>query len=116
LERVLSNLISNAVKYSPKGSTIALKVKASDNKAVITISDEGSGMPLRDTTKLFQPFERLDQTGGMVMGTGLGLFSAKMIIELHGGTINLYSKVEKGTSVEISLPIITHGEGAGLQS
>ncbi len=111
LERVFSNLISNALKYSPRGSTIALKVKASDNNAVITISDEGSGISLRDTTKLFQPFERLDQASGMVMGSGLGLFSAKMIIELHGGTINLYSKVEKGTTVEISLPIITHGEG-----
>ncbi len=110
LERVFSNLISNALKYSPRGSTIALKVKASDNNAVITISDEGSGISLRDTTKLFQPFERLDQASGMVMGSGLGLFSAKMIIELHGGTINLYSKVEKGTTVEISLPIITHKE------
>jgi signal transduction histidine kinase len=108
LERVLSNLISNAVKYSPTGSTIALKVKASDNNAVITISDEGSGIPLQDTKKLFQPFERLDQNRGMVMGTGLGLFSAKMIIELHGGTINLYSRVEKGTTIEITLPIITH--------
>jgi signal transduction histidine kinase len=115
LERVLSNLISNAVKYSPTGSTIALKVKASDNNAVITISDEGSGIPLQDTKKLFQPFERLDQNRAMVMGTGLGLFSAKMIIELHGGTINIYRKVEKGTTVEITLPIITHKEREEFQ-
>ena len=104
LERVFSNLISNAVKYSPKGTTIALKVKASDNNAVITISDEGSGIPLQDTKKLFQPFARLDQNKGMVRGTGLGLFSAKMIVELHGGTINLYSTVEKAQPLKLACP------------
>jgi len=110
LRRVFSNLISNAVKYSPSGSTILLKVKTSGNNAVITISDEGYGISGENVTKLFQPFERLDRTKEMVGGTGLGLFSAKMIVEVHGGTINIYSNVEKGATVEITLPIITHKE------
>ncbi|NYT00145.1 MAG: HAMP domain-containing histidine kinase [Methanocellales archaeon] len=108
LRRVISNLISNAVKYSPTGSTISIQVKRIENNAVITVSDEGYGISLNDTTKLFQPFERLDPTRGLVLGTGLGLFSAKAIIEVHGGTINIYNNVEKGSTVEINLPIINH--------
>jgi len=115
LERVISNLISNAVKYSPLGTTILLKVARKGNNALITIIDEGAGISLNDTTKVFQPFERLDQVKGSAMGTGLGLFSAKTIIELHGGRIDIYRNVEKGTTVEITLPTTTHNNKEGIE-
>ena len=106
LERVITNLITNAVKYSPEGSTVFLKVEKSGSHASVTVKDEGVGMEDHEIRELFQPFRRLDRTRGMATGTGLGLFSAKKIVEAHGGAIGISSRLGNGTTVVLELPAI----------
>lgn len=106
LERVLSNLISNAVKYSPKDTSIYLKVSACADGAVLTVRDEGTGMSDSEIERLFKPFSRLARTRDMAKGAGLGLFSVKKIIDGHGGTIAIDSVPDKGTTFKIILPLI----------
>ena len=105
LERVLMNLLSNAIKYSASGSQVTVNLQVQDKRAICCISDEGAGISPEDLPKLFLPFSRLDRTKNMAPGTGLGLSSVKKIIEGHGGTINVRSTVDVGTTVEIVLPL-----------
>jgi signal transduction histidine kinase len=105
LERVVTNLMSNAVKYSPPNSAVLLKVWGDDSKAVITVKDEGAGMSKDEIQELFQPFQRLSRTGGLAEGTGLGLFSVKRIVEAHGGAIDVDSAPGAGTTVAVTLPV-----------
>jgi signal transduction histidine kinase len=105
LERVFTNLISNAVKYSENGSNVLLKVDRFEADALIIVKDEGVGMDHAEIQKLFQPFTRLDRTKNMAKGTGLGLFSAKKIVEAHGGRICISSESGNGTTVEVRLPV-----------
>jgi len=106
LERVFTNLISNAVKYSGNNSRVLIKVEQQGTNAVVSIADEGVGIPAADIHFLFQPFARLAHTRDMAKGTGLGLFSAKKIIDGHGGTIQISSEPGKGTTVAVTLPLI----------
>jgi signal transduction histidine kinase len=105
LERVFTNLISNAVKYSENGSNVLLKVDRFEADALIVVKDEGIGIDHDEIQKLFQPFTRLDRTKNMAKGTGLGLFSAKKIVEAHGGRIKISSESGNGTTVEVRLPV-----------
>ncbi len=105
LERVFTNLISNAVKYSENGSNVLLKVDRTEADVLILVKDEGVGIDHDEIQKLFQPFKRLDRTKNMAKGTGLGLFSAKKIVEAHGGSIKISSESGNGTTVEIRLPV-----------
>jgi len=105
LERVFANLISNAVKYSGNNSRVIIKMEQRGTNAVISIEDEGVGIPAGDIHRLFQPFARLSHTRDMAKGTGLGLFSAKKIIDAHGGTISISSEPGKGTTVTVTLPV-----------
>ena len=104
LERVITNLISNAIKYSPDDTTVRVSVSQSLSRAAVIISDQGPGIPQNEIRKLFKPFQRLDQTRTMARGSGLGLFSTKKIVEGHGGQINIASRPGEGATVEISLP------------
>ncbi len=106
LERVLANLISNAIKYSPEKTTITLKVGRKGGFAVASVTDEGVGIPPMELQNIFLPFRRLEHTRKLARGTGLGLFSVKKIVESHGGSIRIKSEVEIGTTVEISIPLI----------
>jgi len=105
LERVVMNLISNAVKYSPAGRKVIICVEARHTQAVLTVEDEGVGIAPEDLPRLFMPFARLDRTRKMAKGTGLGLSSVKKIIEAHGGSIHISSQLEVGTTVEVHLPL-----------
>lgn len=106
LERVAVNLISNAVKYSPKNSTIFLKVKRKESHISFFIEDQGAGISQNDLPVLFQPFGRLRATEHEIKGAGLGLFVVKKIVEAHGGAIKVNSEVGVGTVFEIKLPKI----------
>ncbi len=106
LVRVLANLISNAIKYSPEKTTITLKVARKGSFAVATVMDEGVGIPPIELQNVFLPFRRLAHTRKMAKGTGLGLFSVKKIMESHGGNIRIKSEIEIGTTVEIAIPLI----------
>lgn len=104
LHHVLTNLLTNAVKYSPTGSTVYCKLRYENDYAVIQVRDSGIGIPLADQKKLFQPFQRASNTG-QVSGTGLGLSIVKNCVDAHDGTIDLKSITGEGTTFTIRLPL-----------
>ena len=115
IERVAVNLISNAAKYSPRGTAIEVKVARSRSAAVFTVRDEGTGIAPEELAAIFQPFGRGAHAHRWAKGTGLGLNVVKQIIEAHGGSINIESPVAEGTTIEILLPLApgSQGEGSG---
>lgn len=105
LKVALSNLLENASKYSPEGSTITVSVKGAAKSVTITIRDQGVGIDNDNITKIFDKFTRLDnELSDTVNGSGLGLYFVKKIIALHSGTITVKSIPGKGSAFIISLP------------
>ena len=104
LRRALSNLVSNAVKYSPDGGEIRLSIQLDDQVARITVADQGIGIPADDADCLFMAFHRADNVGS-VPGSGLGLAIAKQTIDLHGGQIGFTSDLGCGTTFQVVLPL-----------
>lgn len=105
LQQVLINIIANAVKYTPDGGRIDISAKADSDSVVISVKDNGMGIPEEDQPRIFERFYRVEKartsdTGG----TGLGLAIAKEIVDAHGGQIWLESKVGEGTKVYVRLP------------
>jgi signal transduction histidine kinase len=88
LERVVQNLVSNAVKYSPRDSQVTVRIGRKDSYAVLAVSDQGPGISQDDLKILFQPFGRGRSAGRLAEGAGLGLYVVKQIIEAHGGRID----------------------------
>lgn len=103
LEHIVSNLLSNALKYSPDHSTITLSVARNQNQWHFEIRDEGIGIPTDDLPRLFQPFTRASNVQDRP-GTGLGLTIVKDYVELHGGQISVESSLGKGTTFRFSIP------------
>ena len=101
--RALVNVLENAIKFSPEGSIISMNVERSQNGIVISVSDDGLGIPAEEQEKIFQPFYRASQQN-QKEGSGLGLYIARKIIELHGGTITASSNEPSGTIIKIYLP------------
>lgn len=105
LERVVLNLVSNAIKYSPTGRAVTLHVEPRDGQAILSVVDAGIGIAPEDLPKLFAPFARLDRTRDMAKGTGLGLSSVKKIVEAHNGQIDIASRLGVGTTVTVTFPL-----------
>jgi signal transduction histidine kinase len=107
--RALGNLIENAVKYSPNGGLIRVEVTRDEaaGMAVLTVRDQGIGIPDGEIARIFDRFERGSNVVGVIPGTGIGLASARHIVESHGGTIDVASEVSRGTSFTIQLPLET---------
>ena len=104
LDRALSNIILNSIKYNSPGITISIKLLLDDGKAVIIIEDDGAGIPKEFQGDIFEPFVRVDATrNSKTGGTGLGLSISKAIIEKHGGSINLVRHIDKGCKFIIKL-------------
>jgi PAS domain S-box-containing protein len=105
LRMVLENLIDNAAKYSKKGKTTTVRLESRHGQVVISVSDQGVGIAKKDLPKLFQKFSRIENTLSMLeAGTGIGLYWAKKIIDLHQGTIEVQSRLHKGSTFFITLP------------
>lgn len=103
---VLENLLANAVKYTPEYGKIEAKLSKGDADIVVTIKDNGVGIPKSEMPKLFSKFFRASNVIRMeTEGSGLGLFMVKNIIEKHGGSIEIVSEEGKGTVVTVSLPL-----------
>ncbi|MCP3026995.1 cell wall metabolism sensor histidine kinase WalK [Halobacillus sp. A5] len=107
ITQVLDNIISNAIKYSPEGGTITFKAETLKKQLLVSVSDQGMGMPSDTVDKIFDRFYRVDKARSREMGgTGLGLAIAREIIESHHGQIWANSQEGKGTTVFFTLPLI----------
>ena len=99
------NLIDNAVKYGPEGATVRVGAEERADEAVISVADEGPGIPREHLPRLFERFYRVDKARSRDMGgTGLGLSIVKHIAQVHGGRVTVESTVGGGSTFRIHLP------------
>jgi signal transduction histidine kinase len=103
LRQVVSNLIDNAVKYSPAGEAVAVRATHANGGVRIEVRDRGPGIPLDQQRVIFEKFGRAEVVGSKP-GTGLGLFIARSIAEAHGGTLEVSSMPEQGATFTLTLP------------
>jgi len=109
LVQVMTNLVSNAIKYSPDGGEIVISTHLARGTVYVSIRDHGVGIPPEFATRMFGRFERYEKTPGKVMGTGLGLAIARQIVEMHGGKIWVESAEGKGSLFQFTVPAIDSG-------
>lgn len=104
LRHIFSNLLSNAVKYSSNGDLVEFNIERAGTDALFTVRDRGIGIPESDQPHLFEAFHRA-ANASQIPGTGLGLLIVKRCVELHGGTITFESRVRKGTTFTVRVPL-----------
>jgi len=105
MTQVLYNIISNALKYSPEGGQVTFSIKEKEDKMIVSVSDQGVGIPKENIGKIFDRFYRVDKARTRKLGgTGLGLAIAKEMVNVHGGAIWATSEEGKGTKISFSLP------------
>ena len=106
IEQVLNNLISNAVKYSFPNTTVQVKISQNDSEVIVSVTDQGQGIPESELGKLFKPFEKTSvQSTAGEKSTGLGLSIVKNLVLGHKGRIWVESKVGEGSTFCFSLPL-----------
>lgn len=111
ITQVIDNIMNNALKYSPEGGTITCRLMETHNSVVMSITDEGMGIPRKDLSHIFERFYRVDRARARSMGgTGLGLAISKEVLLLHGGRIWATSLENKGSTFFISLPYVSFEE------
>ncbi len=103
IEQVLNNLIGNAIKFSPPGSTVSMELEQDESVVTFKVVDEGEGVLPQERDKIFEPFRR-SASHGNVPGVGLGLYVSKRIVEAHGGVIQLSTSPGRGAAFSIVLP------------
>ncbi|MCR6098663.1 response regulator [Salipaludibacillus agaradhaerens] len=109
IQQVLTNLLSNAIKFSPDGGDITVTLRNLDSMLMVTVEDEGLGIPEEHMDTLFSKFQRIDQHDRKkIGGTGLGLAISREIIENHEGSIWVESELGKGTTFSFNLPLMRH--------
>ena len=105
MTQVIDNILNNAIKYSPDGGKITVTMKTTDDQMILSISDQGLGIPKQDLPKIFDRFYRVDRARSRAQGgTGLGLAIAKEIVKQHNGFIWAKSEYGKGSTFTIVLP------------
>jgi signal transduction histidine kinase len=109
IERVIDNLLGNAIKYSPQGGCVSISLAATDGWATVVVRDEGVGIPAEDLEHIFEPFRRGGNVVGRISGTGIGLASSQRIVQRHGGTLTVESEAGKGSTFTIRLPLAPEG-------
>jgi signal transduction histidine kinase len=109
VERLLENLLNNAIKYSPEGGevtvTIRLEREAGEPWAVLAVQDRGIGIPATDLPHIFERFQRGRNAEGHIAGTGIGLAGVRQVVEHHGGRVTVESQEGRGTTVTVRLPL-----------
>lgn len=115
LERVLGNLLNNAIKYSPAEAEIRVGVDAEQQAgqtwACVTVQDRGVGIPAADLPRIFERYHRARNVVGRFHGEGIGLAGAKQVIEQHGGTIGAESREGEGSTFSVRLPLVPPPSG-----
>ncbi|WFA08352.1 ATP-binding protein [Tissierella sp. Yu-01] len=107
IEDLISNLIDNAIKYNKIDGKVELNISKKEKIAIINVKDTGMGIPDEDKERVFERFYRVDKSRSKkITGTGIGLSIVKHIVEYHKGNIKLNSEINKGTEIEIGLPIV----------
>ncbi|AGI26917.1 KinB sensor domain-containing domain [Pseudomonas sp. MT3] len=102
IERVIDNLISNALRHTPDGGVIRLQARCHEERVAIAVEDNGDGVPFSQQSRIFEPFVQVGHKKG---GAGLGLALCKEIVQLHGGRIVLHSQAGKGSRFYLLLPL-----------
>lgn len=114
MRQIISNLVSNAIKYSPEDKAVTITLEYAESEIILKVGDEGIGIPEMDLVHLFEPFHRGSNVEA-ISGTGLGLVITKEAVELHGGTISVESQVNRGTTFTVRVPalgVTNHGENS----
>lgn len=107
LRQALTNLVDNAIKYSPAGETVLIGVVRDKGDSVIEVIDHGPGIPLADQAKVFERFYRVDKARSQQSGgAGLGLSIVRWAVEAHGGKIELFTEEDKGSTFRITFPAV----------
>ncbi len=105
MERLFTNLISNGVKYNMEGGSVTIRAMENEDLISVEISDTGIGIPASDVARVFDIFHRADNAKSVEeIGSGVGLFIVKQIVEAHGGTIRVQSEEGKGSTFTVDLP------------
>ncbi|WP_044873415.1 KinB sensor domain-containing domain [Pseudomonas sp. LFM046] len=102
IERVLDNLVGNAIRHSPDGGHIRLQLRRHGERVLVSVTDEGEGIPYSQQARIFEPFVQIGHQKG---GAGLGLALCKEIVQLHGGRVGLYSRPGQGAQFYVTLPV-----------
>jgi len=106
LEMALNNVVSNAVKFSPSGGKIEIRVRRKGERAIIEVRDEGIGIARQDQERIFDRFVQADMSSTRRYGgVGMGLYIARRVVEAHGGTVRVRSAADKGSVFTIDLPL-----------
>ncbi|KAB8145012.1 response regulator [Chloroflexia bacterium SDU3-3] len=117
IEQVLHNLIQNAIKYSPAGGQIAVRLEDDEATCTISVVDRGIGIPAHALDRLFDRFYRADNADARnISGMGVGLFVVREIVEMHGGRIEVESQLDRGSTFRVRLPKVWRGEPAAAQA
>jgi signal transduction histidine kinase len=107
MREVLTNLINNAIKYSPAGGLIRVSGSVRGHEVVVSVSDEGVGIPENEQDRIFEPFSRVDSSlTRQTPGAGLGLFLVKSVVEAHGGRVWVDSQLGRGSTFSFTLPLV----------
>ncbi|HEX7189824.1 MAG TPA: ATP-binding protein, partial [Actinomycetes bacterium] len=104
IERVVRNLLDNALKYSPGGGRVGVAVRAENGWAVVAVTDQGVGIPEEELPMLFEKFHRGSNTRDL-RGTGLGLAGSQAVVRQLGGTIDVDSRLGEGSTFTVRLPL-----------
>jgi two-component system sensor histidine kinase BaeS len=101
IRQVLTNLLANALHYTPAGGTVSVRYRQVDERAVLEVRDSGTGIPAEELPYVFERFHKSSESGGM----GLGLAIVKHLVDAHGGTITAESVPGQGTNIRVVLPL-----------
>ena len=113
MERILTNLLVNAIKYSPDRGRIQVCIKEEGDDAILAVSDQGLGIPDEDRDRIFERFHRGANVVGRIPGTGVGLAAVRALVREHGGTISVDSEFGAFTEFTVRLPRRSHGATTG---
>lgn len=107
MERVISNVVGNAIKFTPTGGRVTLSVRRAGDQCVLSVEDTGPGIAAKELPTIFEQYRRSNNHAD---GSGLGLFIVKAIVEAHGGSVAIDSTVGRGTVVTVQLPFLPSGQ------